>query len=290
MHHLRSSRVRRAFVWSCVPYLLVALFADFLHAHPLLSPDAPAIGIVQHLPSAAAPRATGTRTPRAPSARCSGSARACRRRPPGQPSRSRLRRWWSPSTRPSPRARFHTPPPSAVPRGLSSPRPGFSGRSGGASSRRHRRSEVRLTRSSLPVSAVRACAAASPALGSVWQRRIYGSVQAAGVHAPAIDSRNTSRPGGAVGRPRRAGERAEPPTVPPVARVSMSDAVRLAVERNQSLRAQRLTIDQAEGGRDDRGAQAESIAGARSRRVHAVFAAPDHFRLPRATRSPTPAR
>jgi outer membrane protein, heavy metal efflux system len=32
---------------------------------------------------------------------------------------------------------------------------------------------------------------------------------------------------------------------PPVARVTMSDAVRLAVERNQSLRAQRLTIDQS---------------------------------------------
>jgi hypothetical protein len=56
MRHLRSSRVRRVFVWSCVPYLLVALFADFLHAHPLLNPDAPAIGIIQHLPSAAAPR------------------------------------------------------------------------------------------------------------------------------------------------------------------------------------------------------------------------------------------
>ena len=32
---------------------------------------------------------------------------------------------------------------------------------------------------------------------------------------------------------------------PPVTRVSMSDAVRLTVDRNQSLRAQRLTIDQA---------------------------------------------
>jgi hypothetical protein len=56
MRYLRTSRVRRAFVWSCVPYLLVSLFADFLHAHPLLSPDAPAIGIVHQMPSVAAPR------------------------------------------------------------------------------------------------------------------------------------------------------------------------------------------------------------------------------------------
>jgi hypothetical protein len=67
-HLIRSPRVRRAFVWSCVPYLLLSLFADFLHGHPLLNPDAPAIGIVHHVPSAAAPRPH--KLPGAPCAIC----------------------------------------------------------------------------------------------------------------------------------------------------------------------------------------------------------------------------
>jgi hypothetical protein len=46
LHLIRSSRSRRAFVWSGVPYLLLSVFADFLHVHPLLSPGSPAVGIV----------------------------------------------------------------------------------------------------------------------------------------------------------------------------------------------------------------------------------------------------
>jgi len=55
-HLTRSSRLRRAFLWSCVPYLFLSLFADLLHAHPLLSPGAPAIGIFHQVASAAAER------------------------------------------------------------------------------------------------------------------------------------------------------------------------------------------------------------------------------------------
>jgi hypothetical protein len=36
---VRSLRVRRALVWSLVPYLLLAVFADFLHVHPLVFPE-----------------------------------------------------------------------------------------------------------------------------------------------------------------------------------------------------------------------------------------------------------
>jgi hypothetical protein len=56
-HLVRSSRSRRAFVWCCVPYLLLALFADFLHAHPLLTSDVASVGIFHQVPSAAAERA-----------------------------------------------------------------------------------------------------------------------------------------------------------------------------------------------------------------------------------------
>ena len=47
LHLIRSSRSRRAFVWSCVPYLLLSVFADFLHVHPLPSPGSAAVGIAQ---------------------------------------------------------------------------------------------------------------------------------------------------------------------------------------------------------------------------------------------------
>jgi hypothetical protein len=49
LHLVRSPRVRRAIAWSFVPYLLLAVFADFLHVHPLPVPDSAVAGIVHHL-------------------------------------------------------------------------------------------------------------------------------------------------------------------------------------------------------------------------------------------------
>jgi hypothetical protein len=37
MRRIRSSRRRRTLVAACVPYLLLSLFVDFVHLHPLLS-------------------------------------------------------------------------------------------------------------------------------------------------------------------------------------------------------------------------------------------------------------
>jgi hypothetical protein len=48
LHLVRSTRARRLFVWSCVPYLVLSIFADFLHAHPLFD-SAPSVGIVQQV-------------------------------------------------------------------------------------------------------------------------------------------------------------------------------------------------------------------------------------------------
>ena len=56
---LRSSRSRNALVWCCVPYLLLAVFADFLHTHPLLTPAGPGVGIFHRTVSAAAERTHG---------------------------------------------------------------------------------------------------------------------------------------------------------------------------------------------------------------------------------------
>jgi hypothetical protein len=61
-HLVRSSRWRQALVWSCVPYLLLSTFGDFLHVHPLLNPT-PRIGIVhavQFTPRPAARRVPET--------------------------------------------------------------------------------------------------------------------------------------------------------------------------------------------------------------------------------------
>lgn len=49
-HLLRSSRSRRAFVWCCVPYLFLSVFADFLHVHPLFGPGS-RVGIVHQIAS-----------------------------------------------------------------------------------------------------------------------------------------------------------------------------------------------------------------------------------------------
>ena len=51
---VRSPRSRQAFVWCCVPYLLLAVFADFLHAHPLLTQGVPTAAIFRHVSSVAA--------------------------------------------------------------------------------------------------------------------------------------------------------------------------------------------------------------------------------------------
>lgn len=54
-HLIRSTRSRRAFVWCCVPYILLSVFADFVHAHPLLNPGT-TLGIVHQSPSVATDR------------------------------------------------------------------------------------------------------------------------------------------------------------------------------------------------------------------------------------------
>jgi len=66
-HLVRSSRCRQLLVWSCVPYLLLSTFGDFLHVHPLLNPT-PRIGIV----SAAqfTPRPVARRVPESSCAIC----------------------------------------------------------------------------------------------------------------------------------------------------------------------------------------------------------------------------
>lgn len=48
LHLARSARWRQTFVWSCVPYLVLCVFADFLHAHPLLT-RGPASAIQQRV-------------------------------------------------------------------------------------------------------------------------------------------------------------------------------------------------------------------------------------------------
>src|SRR3954468_22661233 len=52
LHLIRSSRLRRVFFWSCVPFLLLSVFADFLHVHPLLNPGSPAVGTAHQAVSA----------------------------------------------------------------------------------------------------------------------------------------------------------------------------------------------------------------------------------------------
>jgi hypothetical protein len=52
LHLIRSSRLRQAFFWSCVPFLLLSVFADFLHVHPLLNLGSPAVGIAHQAVSA----------------------------------------------------------------------------------------------------------------------------------------------------------------------------------------------------------------------------------------------
>ena len=53
---VRSSRLRRRLVWSCVSYLLLSVSADFLHGHTLLSPGSPTVGIAHQVVSAPAQR------------------------------------------------------------------------------------------------------------------------------------------------------------------------------------------------------------------------------------------
>ena len=65
------------------------------------------------------------------------------------------------------------------------------------------------------------------------------------------------------------------PLPPPAAmsQIAMADAVRLALERNHQLRAQRLNVDIVEGRRDHRGAEAESGADVDQRELPDLFAA-----------------
>lgn len=54
LHLIRSSRFRLTFVWCCVPYLLLSVFADFVHVHPLLNPGSRVVGITSEAVSAPA--------------------------------------------------------------------------------------------------------------------------------------------------------------------------------------------------------------------------------------------
>jgi len=38
-------------VWSCVPYLLLSVFADFLHVHPVVNPGSSVVGIAHQVVS-----------------------------------------------------------------------------------------------------------------------------------------------------------------------------------------------------------------------------------------------
>lgn len=59
-----SQRWRRTLVAACLPYLLLSVFVDFIHLHPLLSGDAPRNSVSQHV---AGP---GTPHPRLPDPTC----------------------------------------------------------------------------------------------------------------------------------------------------------------------------------------------------------------------------
>ena len=49
MSSLRSSRRRRTLVAACLPYLLLSVFVNFVHLHPLLNESVPQISATQHV-------------------------------------------------------------------------------------------------------------------------------------------------------------------------------------------------------------------------------------------------
>ncbi len=57
-HFIRHSRWRRAFVGACLPYLLLAMFVDFLHGHRPDAAPAPPPGVAHVALPPAGPDAT----------------------------------------------------------------------------------------------------------------------------------------------------------------------------------------------------------------------------------------
>ena len=49
MRQLRASRLRRTWVAACLPYLLLCVFVNFVHLHPLLNDSAPQISATNHV-------------------------------------------------------------------------------------------------------------------------------------------------------------------------------------------------------------------------------------------------
>jgi len=61
---VRSQRWRRALVTACLPYLLLSVFVDFLHLHPLLGGNVPQISVAEHVGT------QGPRNSRLPDSTC----------------------------------------------------------------------------------------------------------------------------------------------------------------------------------------------------------------------------
>src|SRR5512140_1060964 len=49
MRHFRASRLRRTLVAACLPYLLLSVFVNFVHLHPLWNDSAPQISATDHV-------------------------------------------------------------------------------------------------------------------------------------------------------------------------------------------------------------------------------------------------
>lgn len=49
MGQIRTSRWRRALVAACLPYLVLSVFINFVHLHPLLDDNAPQISATNHV-------------------------------------------------------------------------------------------------------------------------------------------------------------------------------------------------------------------------------------------------
>lgn len=64
---VRSQRWRRTLVAACLPYLLLSVFVDFIHLHPLMGADAPGIAASARV---AGPETRGPVLPDSPCAVC----------------------------------------------------------------------------------------------------------------------------------------------------------------------------------------------------------------------------
>jgi hypothetical protein len=63
MRLFRSSHRRRTLVAACLPYLLLSVFVDFVHLHPLISGNIPQISTSQHVSACRTPDGTSHDSP-----------------------------------------------------------------------------------------------------------------------------------------------------------------------------------------------------------------------------------